>query len=138
MDRSVTDRRRLYLTRLAACMIAVVVFIQPVWGLASDYFGALAYDAETGAHGWSTDYADREDAAARALGECWIYGAQCEIVATIENACAAMGKSNQSNAHGWAQASNLTGAVEGALASCVQNGAKAGSCDIIMQICPLP
>lgn len=57
---------------------------------AGHVFGALAYNGENDAIGWSYNYADSDEAEKVALNGCAKQGAGCYIVITFSNSCAAV------------------------------------------------
>jgi hypothetical protein len=53
-------------------------------------YGALAYDSEGGAVGWSYDFPDAPGAEQKALSSCREHGTACKIVYDFWNSCAAL------------------------------------------------
>jgi len=53
-------------------------------------YGALAYDAGTGAVGWSYDFTDQAGAEKQALSGCSEHGTACKIVYDFWNSCASL------------------------------------------------
>jgi hypothetical protein len=95
-------------------------------------YGAIAYDAESGAVGWSYDFEAASDAEQKALAGCGEQGGNCKVVYDFWNACAALAAAEDGSYavdHGDSQED-----AEGkALAGCAQNGGhgceiKAWSC----------
>ena len=104
---------------------------------ANDFHGAMAYDSKTGAHGWASDYTSKKKAEARALKECWVYGNECEVVATVTNACVALARVGQSKpVSAWAEAGDLATAESTALADC-KSKAKGKDCATVAKFCAL-
>lgn len=98
-------------------------------------YGALAYDAETGAVGWSHDFDNQADAEQKALSGCSESSGGCKVVYDFWNSCAAL-----------AAASDGSYSVEGgddeddaqrrALSACEQPGGE--SCEIRVWSCTGP
>ena len=65
-------------------------------------YGAIAYSAATGAHGWSYDYASREEAERVALATCAQYAADCSVPLWFQNACGALAVGPAGFGTGWA------------------------------------
>ena len=53
-------------------------------------YGALAYDSETGAVGWSYDFPDAAGAEQKALSSCLEHGRSCKVVYDFWNSCASL------------------------------------------------
>ncbi len=106
--------------------------------LAADFHGAMAYDADTGAHGWASDYTSKKKAQTRALKECWVYGNACEVVATVTNGCVALAKREQSKpVSAWAEAPEIAAAESAALNDCKAK-ANGKDCTLVSKFCALP
>ena len=60
-------------------------------------YGAIAFSEKNGAWGMSDPFPDEQAATENALGFCSRYGAECKIVLTLQNKCAAvaMGYKNE-------------------------------------------
>ena len=66
---------------------------------ASDTFGAIAWDSESGRWGHSFNYAERAGAEARALGACADPG--CEVRTWFRNSCGALATSGDGHGASW-------------------------------------
>lgn len=53
-------------------------------------FGSIAYSKRTGAAGWSGSHDAKHDAESTALSQCAENAADCEVVVTFSNSCAAV------------------------------------------------
>lgn len=98
---------------------------------AIDYYGAIAFSQETGAHGYSYDYSSQRDAEIQAMAECRKYGRGCEVATWVRNGCAALAVGN---GEGWGGdwGNNRSEAEDKALNRCYQN---TGNCQIRRWIC---
>lgn len=94
-------------------------------------FGALAYDANSGASGYSYDYASQQDANARAVSECAKHGSRCAVVMRFANECAAYARSANGGA-GWGTAWTKRAAESVAMAYCKKYGP---SCQVVTSAC---
>jgi hypothetical protein len=107
-----------FMTYIAAVFIAVFN------ASAANAFGALAIDSYRGSHhGYSYNYPNVADARAHALKQC---GADCTVVLTFQNTCAAFAadQSQANGASGWAYASTKEQAQNTALSYCGKYGGK--------------
>lgn len=86
-------------------------------------YGALAYDAESGAVGWSYDFDDATGAERKALVGCNEQGGDCKIVYDFWNSCAALAAGNDGR-YGVGRADTQQQAEADAIAACGQNGGK--------------
>jgi hypothetical protein len=85
-------------------------------------YGALAYDAESGAYGWSNDLDDTAAAEAQALANCREHGDNCAVVVDFWNSCAAVAASDAIVAYGLGD--TRAAAEHQALGSCADDGGK--------------
>lgn len=53
-------------------------------------YGAIAYDAQSGAYGWSNDWDDGPSAEQAALSSCQESGSGCQVVLDFWNKCGAL------------------------------------------------
>jgi len=53
-------------------------------------FGSVAYSKTTGAAGWSDSHDNKQDAERTALSQCTQNGADCRVIVTFANSCAAV------------------------------------------------
>lgn len=60
---------------------------------AQDYFGAIAYSLESGAHGWANNHPTREAAERAAMANCLRFAQDCKVALWFGNACAALATS---------------------------------------------
>jgi len=86
------------------------------------HYGALAYDAESGAAGWSYDFDDADGAEQKALSGCHEHGDKCKVVYDFWNSCAALAAAGDGS-YAVEHSETQTGAEGKALAACEQNGA---------------
>lgn len=73
-----------------AAAIAFGAMAAPVH--AADMFGAIAYSPNSGAWGWSKDYASQDEAETRAMDECESRsnGEECQVASWFRNACGSL------------------------------------------------
>jgi uncharacterized caspase-like protein len=64
-------------------------------------FGAIAYSPSTGAHGWSFDYASREEAERVAISNCSQHARDCSVPLWFQNACGALAVGPSGYGTGW-------------------------------------
>ena len=82
-----------------ACVVAFALGFAATGPVkAADYYGAIAFSQQTGAHGYSYDYGSRRVAQSRALQECAKHGGGCKIATWFRNACGALAVGN---GNGW-------------------------------------
>jgi uncharacterized caspase-like protein len=96
----------------------------------ADRFGAIAYSPSTGAHGWSYDYATREEAERIALANCAQHARDCLVPIWFQNACGALAVGPSGYGSGWAI--NQTLAESYALGICSQYSA---NCSVRRWVC---
>lgn len=84
---------------------------------ATDYYGAIAINKETGRTGYSYDYTSRGGAENRALAEC---GKGCKIATWVRNGCAAVAYSpnTKTGGYSWAGTGRLGQVQSGAKQEC--------------------
>jgi hypothetical protein len=95
---------------------------------AADYYAAIAFSQETGAHGYSNDFRTRGGAEERALREC---GGACQVVLWFRNACGALAV-GANNGYGTGWATSRRAAENIAMSGCNQNAA---SCGVARWVC---
>lgn len=104
------------------------------WGasptVAQDYYGAIAYSPSTGAHGWTYDYATRQEAQDTALSECRQHADDCVIALWFRNACGALAIGSNGYGSGWG--TSRSRAERDALQSCRRY---TGGCSIKRWVC---
>jgi hypothetical protein len=105
-------------------VVSFVFLLTPILGGLTDAqaFGALAVDANRGGRfGYSYNYSNVADARARASKEC---GANCTVVITFQNTCAAYAADQNSagDAVGWGWATTKETAEKTALNYCQKYG----------------
>jgi len=93
-------------------------------------FGAIAYSPSTGSHGWSYDYASREEAERVAIANCAQHARDCNVPIWFQNACGALAIGPSGYGSGWAINQGLAEAY--ALGVCGQHSA---SCSVRRWIC---
>src|SRR5690348_15127457 len=95
-------------------------------------YGALAYDAESGAYGWSNEFGDGESAERKALASCQENGTACKIVYNFWNSCAALA-ADASHRYSVGRADTQQEAEDQAVATCQQETGAA--CDVTVWAC---
>jgi hypothetical protein len=95
-------------------------------------YGALAYDAESGAVGWSYDFDNQDDAEQKALSGCSESSSNCKVVYDFWNSCAALAAASDGR-YSIEGGDNEDGAQSRALAACQQNGGE--GCEIRVWSC---
>ncbi len=123
---------------LSVLKISIIIFVPLVFGtggkaIAQNYFGAIAYSAATGSHGYSFDYGSKEAAERAAVNACEQFAASgdCAPLVWFKNACGALAVANNGAAgSGWG--SDRTLAERYALESCSDVG---GGCRIVRWVC---
>ena len=106
------------------------VFVLPSPASAQDYFGAIAYSWQTGAHGWANVYPSREAAEQTALSICSQHAKDCRPVLWFRNACGAL--AHGPNGPGWAWEKSLAGAEKKALELCAK---RSSTCSVARSFC---
>jgi hypothetical protein len=97
-------------------------------------YGAIAYDTESGAVGWSYDFDSSAAADQSALKNCAEHGEGCKVVVNFLNSCGAVAADDDHFATG--QARTEKAAEAAALAACEAKGGTA--CEIQAWSCALP
>jgi Domain of unknown function (DUF4189) len=111
--------------------LAVVSFaVLTTWSTyaAADYYGAIAFNQESGAVGYSYDFQTQAGAERRALSEC---GDDCEVVVWFMNACGALATGDD-NGYGTGWAGTRRQAESTALSNCNENSE---NCSVIQWVC---
>ena len=94
----------------------------------NECYGAIAIDSNTGATGYSYNYANRTSAERMALNSC---GQNCEVAVWFRNTCAAVAYSYQNKTYGWSWGSNdLYTSQRRALAECTGS-----DCTVVASVC---
>jgi hypothetical protein len=80
------------LTKIATVILGAAMLTTPAAAFAADFYGAFAFSQNTGASGWSKNYASQGEAEGAALQVCFqTQGAtDCKVVYPFVNACAAL------------------------------------------------
>lgn len=112
--------------RIILAAIAAVLLLSPASARA-EYFGAIAYNPNTGAHGYSYDYGDRYSAERRALNEC---AGRCQVAVWFRNACGALAVGHSGWGSGWG--SDRQRAEYEAINVCQRH---TGGCSIVRWVC---
>ena len=97
-------------------------------------YGAIAYDSESGAVGWSYDFDDTAAAEQSALKNCAEHGDGCKVVVHFWNSCGAVAADDDHFTTGLGR--NRADAEAKALTAC--GGAGGGKCEIQAWSCALP
>jgi hypothetical protein len=90
-------------------------------------YGALAYDAQSGASGYSFDFDDQGSAEAKALEGCREDGSDCKVVYDFWNSCAALATASDRR-YAVGRADSQVAAQNQAVATCQQE--TGASCEI--------
>ncbi len=98
-------------------------------------FGAIAYDRNSQAYGYSYDQPDSDSASNVALKNCQKHGDGCEVVYGFSNSCAALAAGN-TDRYGIGEGANRDRAQKNAMSSCVQTGSE--NCEVLVWSCALP
>ncbi|MFI4988474.1 MAG: DUF4189 domain-containing protein [Alphaproteobacteria bacterium] len=98
-------------------------------------YGAIAYDAQSGAAGWAFDFDNSAAADRFALSNCAKHGDGCKVVVSFLNSCGAVA-SGADDHFATGQALTREQAEAKALAACEANGG--GKCKIEAWSCALP
>lgn len=98
-------------------------------------YGSIAYDAESGAYGWSNDLYDAPAAEAQALANCKAHGDGCKTMIDFWNSCGAVA-ADRSGHVGSAYADTQDGAESRAVDDCRSNGGT--SCEVQAWSCAKP
>ena len=115
--------------RPGAIALAVVLML-PSPASAQDYFGAIAYSWETGAHGWANVYPSREAAEQTALSICSQHARDCRPAIWFRNACGAL--AHGPNGPGWAWETSKAAAEKKALELCAK---RSTGCAVARSFC---
>lgn len=91
-------------------------------------FGAIAFDQDSGAWGYSYNSGSRQQAAAQAMQHC--KGA-CKVIGEFWNNCGALA-ANKDGAYGWDGNIDENAATDQALANCNKHGT---GCQIKVTVC---
>jgi len=95
-------------------------------------YGAIAYGTESGAYGYSYDFADEQSAENEAMRSCSANGNDCKVVYQFWNSCAALAAASDGS-YSIENADNEDAAQRRALAACEQKGGE--SCEIKVWSC---
>ncbi|MEZ5873108.1 MAG: DUF4189 domain-containing protein [Nitratireductor sp.] len=85
-------------TRTVTVALAAMMMMAGTSMARADYFGAIAYSPNSGAHGYSYDYGSQGEAEAYAMNECRKYAGDCRVAIWFRNACGALAIGNNG---GW-------------------------------------
>jgi hypothetical protein len=95
-------------------------------------YGALAYDDESGAYGWSNEFQDGAGAERKAMAGCQENGSACKIVYDFWNSCAALA-ADRKHRYSIGRADTREAAQDQAIATCQQS--TGATCDIEVWAC---
>jgi|SRR5271168_2733763 Domain of unknown function (DUF4189) len=118
-------------TSSTAAMLALASLMFSATAALAGY-GAIAWDKETGKHGWSWDEPTPQQAAAVAICNCGATGCKV-IIHTGAGFCAALATTANGKVAGAAARKTENAAWVWALANC--NGVKAGDCVVWVSDC---
>ena len=111
-------------------LVFLIACLFPAMVLATDYFGAIAYSATSGAHGWAKDHPSREAAERAALAACRKHAKDCRNVLWFKNGCGALAVS--AKAYGWGWGSTQALADAEAVKACAKH---AKGCKVTSKAC---
>jgi uncharacterized caspase-like protein len=100
---------------------------------AANRYGAIAYSAATGAHGWAHDYGSKDAAEAAAIANCRVRAGDCSVPVSFRNGCGALAVGSTDFGSGWGADSKT--AERFALRLC---GQRSRNCRIVRQVCTTP
>lgn len=124
---------RTHLSQLVISIIISPIALVLAMPAQADNYGAIAYSQSTGISGSSYDYSSPSGAEARALRECESTSSSgdCNIVISVQNACAALATTpNGAYGSGWGTESFI--AEHHAMVTCNQYGQ---NCTILQWVC---
>jgi hypothetical protein len=98
-------------------------------------FGAIAYDRNSQAYGYSFNQPDGEAASAVALKNCQKHGSGCEVVYGFTDACAALAAGNTER-YGIGEGGSRERAEKNAMTSCTQTNSE--NCKVLVWSCARP
>jgi len=102
----------------------------PAAALAQDYFGAIAYSPNSGAHGWANDQPSRAAAERAALTACRSHADDCRTVVWFKNACGTLATGPKVYGWGWGATQDLADAE--AMKACAQHATR---CTVKQRLC---
>jgi hypothetical protein len=97
-------------------------------------YGAIAYDAESGAYGMADASKDAAAARQSALGYCGRYGPKCKIVESFSNTCAAVAQDTGGGVD-WAVAADRRTAATKAVEKCTAKSKTGPRCFVRVLHC---
>jgi serine/threonine-protein kinase len=100
---------------------------------ADNRYGAIAYSAATGAHGWAHDYGSKDTAEAAAIANCRLQANDCSVPVSFRNGCGALAVGSTNFGSGWG--ADRKTAERFALRLC---GQRSRNCRIVRQVCTTP
>ena len=115
---------------LRVSQLLLLAALVPCTASAQDYYGAIAYSADTKAHGWAKDYPARAAAEKAALDGCAKHADDCSPVLWFKNACGALATGPKGS--GWAWAAAQEAADRAALRACAQ---RSSACTVKQRVC---
>jgi hypothetical protein len=118
----------LRVSQLAALFIASMVASA---GHGADYFGAIAYSAQTRQYGWANNHPSRDSAEQAALPVCRKGGVDdCRVVVWFRNGCGALAVGVRGFGADWGE--SKAPAEKKALAACARRSPK---CTLTRSFC---
>ncbi|VAW77970.1 hypothetical protein MNBD_GAMMA12-3853 [hydrothermal vent metagenome] len=109
-------------------LLFLLIFLIPSVSIARNYWGALAYDKQTGRTTYSKNHYTAYKAKRAALHRC---GRHCRIISTYVNTCIAMAKGHH-GAYGIGKSRNLRRAQQSSRRQCRHRGR---SCRVVVSSC---
>jgi hypothetical protein len=94
-------------------------------------YGAIAYDIDSGAFGYSYDFHDAPGAEEKALAGCNATGNDCKVMVDFWNTCAAVATAGKTVAYGLGKSQQL--AENEAITACTKDGGS--GCDVLAWSC---
>lgn len=111
-------------------LVLIIVALSPAAAFAQDFYGAIAYSAGTGAHGWASNHPSRKAAERVALSNCRKHAADCKTQVWFKNACGALATGKGGFGTAWGNAQNAVD--DEALKLCAKH---AKGCTVVRRVC---
>ncbi len=120
---------------ILAGLMAVLCFVQSVHANAPNIYGAVAYDAGSGAYGISDAMPDENSARQSAMKYCATQGKNCKVVDTFIDTCVAVAHDTGGTMAGWDHDEDPEYAAEDALDACEEKAPKGVKCVVGAEVC---
>ena len=110
--------------------VLLILVLMPFSVFAQDYYGAIAYSASSGAHGWSFNHPTRSAAEKVALTNCRTLAPDCKTQVWFMNACGALATGDGGFGTAWGNPQKAADAE--ALKLCAKHAKR---CTIVRRVC---